>query len=534
MVIDHRPDLTVRAERAGPVRTLSIGLFVLFAFSIIPGLFFREPWLWMDEVLSYVFVSDPSLAHMNDAVVSSMDANPPLYFNIVWFLGHAISLDPFFLRCLSVLLFAGTIVLFFRYTTRLMGDGVTNFVLISAIVYLTHLNFMHATGLRSYALLLPICCIYFILAHQLINKPNSLRLLVLHTLLGILVALCHNYGLFYLAASGAFFGCLLVWSKQRIYLPVLATFALMGIVWLLVWYPSFVIQSWAGQPHSWIPLPTLRSSFMAVGDLIPSPEISTRMAQFFSSLWVTMVRVGLMVALYVYLAVPKLKAGFQAMRQDRAFQFFLMSGFIYLTTIGIALAISLTYTSIFLSRYMWPSQLLVMFQLIYAYYHFFGERRINPRLARLLPVYGLLLGSVMFYKTWKLQSPFPDRILDYLPQLSARYPVFVERADYFLPIWFHNQRPNVSFLLDWKTANQPGNIRNATVDYKVLKAVKDRYNVSGVVTSDKFTAANFPHFYVVDERNVYQMEAFIGSGKVKVVRELPIGLPGHRLLECSF
>lgn len=51
----------------------------------------------MDEVLSYVLISDSSLSHVNDAMVSDMDANPPLFFNFYWLIGHTVSLNPLFL-----------------------------------------------------------------------------------------------------------------------------------------------------------------------------------------------------------------------------------------------------------------------------------------------------------------------------------------------------------------------------------------------------------------------------------------------------
>lgn len=523
---------TTRAKRKKEIWLLSVAMFVLLAFGIILGLYFREPWLWMDEVLSYVLISDPSPVHLNDAVVSSMDANPPLFPNLYWFIGHAMSLDPLFLRALSVVLFASTIALFYWYTTRLIGDPVINFVLISVMVYFTYQNFAHSTEIRSYAVLLPISCVYFIIMHWLINRPTSAWLLAGHTLVGMLMAFCHNYGLFYLAASGAFFLSLLIWSKQRNYALVLATYGLIGIVWLVVWYPSFSIQAYAGQPHSWIPLPTVSTFFSNVGDLIPSPlqRIEWRPWVW----WMPMLRVIAVVGLFTCVVVPKLKMGFQAVRQDEAFQFLLLSGFVYLTVIIIAMTVTFTYTSVFISRYMWPSQLLIMFQLVYTYYHFAGPRRIVPRLAWLLPVYSLFLGILMFERVWKMQTPFQSQILEYLPQLSAPYPVFVERADYFLPIWFHKQRPNVSFLLDWKTADRPNNIKSATVDYKMLKSLKEKYKVGGIVEADQFNASHFPHFYVVDEQAIYQIEGFIKSGQIKVINELPIAMPGHRLLECAF
>lgn len=502
------------------------------ATSISVGLYFREHWLWMDEVLSYVLISDSSLAHLNDALKGGMDANPPLFYILYWSIGHYISLNPLFLRLLSVLLFSGTIAGFFWYTTRLIGNAALNFVLISIMVYMTYQNFVHATAIRSYALLLPISCGYFITLHRLVSNPASTRLLLWHTVWGLLMAFCHNYGLFYLAAAGAFVLGLLLWSKQGDYGLVLATFFLIGLVWLVLWYPSFAIQSQAGQPHSWIPLPTVQSFLSNFGDLIPGVPISLRWLP--PSVWLDVLRVVLVVGLYGYIAVKGLKAGFASMIQDKAFQFFLLSGFVYLAVIAISLAISLVYTSVFISRYMWPSQLLIMYQLVYAWYYFVGQKRPSLWLTRLLPVYALLLGGVIFYKVWKMQSSFKDEVLTYLPGQNAQYPIFVERADYFLPMWYHKSIPNVSFLLNWKIASRPGNVLHSTTDYKILRSLKEKYNLPGLVSADTFDAAHFPRFYVVDEVAIYQIEDYIKRGQVKVVRELPIDMPGHRLLECVF
>ncbi|MBD2752293.1 hypothetical protein [Spirosoma validum] len=514
------------------MRWLSVGLFLLLAVSIGLGLYFRASWLWMDEVLSYVLISDPSLVHLNDALVSGLDANPPLFFNVYWPIGHYISLNPLFLRLISVVLFSGTIVVFFWYTTRLIGNGFINFVLISVMVYTTYQNFVHSTGIRSYAILLPISCAYFISMHRLINRPSNIRLLTAHTVLGLLLAFCHNYGAFYLAVSGAFFFILLLWSKDRTYWLVLSTFGIIALVWLVIWYPSFVIQSDAGKPHSWIPLPTVSSFFSNFGDLIPAVPI--RISWLPPSLGLDVLRVVLVVGLYLYIAIPGIKTGYGAIRQNEAFQFFLLSGFVYLGVIIVALLVSLTYTSVFISRYMWPSQLLIMYQLVYTYYYFAGQQRIAPRLAYFLPLYALLIGSVIFYKVWKMESSFRSSLLTYLPKQQEQYPVFVERADYFLPIWYHKEQPNVSFMLDWKNANRPNNLLSTTTDYKILQSLADKYHVKGLVPSDTFNATHFSHFYVVDEKAIYQIEDYIKRGQVKVIRELPIDIPGHRLLECMF
>ena len=525
-----------RVNRQTMILSIVIGLLLLISLTV--SLLVKNQWLWMDEVLSYVLISDPSRAHMNDAIVSGMDANPPLFANVYWFIGHGVSLNPQFLRAVSVLVFAVTIALFYRYTTTLIGTPIGNFVLISAIVGLTYLNLVLSTQIRAYSLFLLIGFGYFVALHRLAISPTQAKSLIAGSILGILLVFTHSFGLFYVAASGAFFAILLVWSGQWQYGWVLAAHALIGLVWLLTWYPSFAIQADAGKPHSWILVPTFSSFFYTVGELAPTLSSSLESRPLFSFLPV--LRFVLVVGLFAYIAQPRLKNNFETIRNDRAFVFYLLAGFIYLTTIGIALVVSLVHTSVFISRYQWPGHLLVIYQLVYAWY-VFGERwRVRPvgiswrrKLLPLLPVYVLLLTGFLFYQNRKV-AIFSPGILSYMPQLDKRYPVFVETADYFLPIWFHDKTIDVRYLLDWTTAAKENNSLNATVEHKILESVRQQYRVTDILTTQQFNRATVPRFYVIDESSNYQIEHFIENGQLRIIRQISTRIAGHRILECVF
>lgn len=512
---------------------LSVALVVVLSGSIIASLFFKEPWLWMDEVLSYLLISDPSITHLNNAVVSGMDANPPLFANVYWFIGHTISLNPQFLRSVSVVLFAVTIAFFYAYTTRLIGKPVQNFVLITVIVAFTYLNLTLSTQVRGYSLFLLISFGYFVTMHRLITSPNRAGLLVVFCSLGVLLTFTHNFGLFYAAASGAFFGGLLLWSKDGRFVWVLAAHGLIALVWLLVWYPNFVIQAEAGELHSWIPLPTFGSFLSTVGELVPT--ISSTLER--RTLLLPILRFVLVAGLWIYIALPRLRFGYQSVANDRAFSFYVLAGFMYGAVIGLAVGVSFAHTSVFLSRYLWPSHLLLIYQFVYAAYFFADRLPVRLRQLRLnvglLPVYGLLLAGFLFYQNWKGRL-FPSDVLSYLPQLDQRYPVFVETADYFLPIWFHHKNTKIRYLLDWETASREGNILEATVEHNILQSVREKYHVNNILAIQGFNRAALPHFYVIDESGVYQIEHFIANGRIRIVRQLPIGIAGHRILECVF
>lgn len=507
------------------------GLIVVgLSVTLIISMFFKESWLWMDEVLAYTLLSDPSLAHMNNAIISNLDANPPLFFNVYWVLGHSISLNPYFLRAVSIVLFAVTIALLHRYTTRLVGTARVNFVLFLLVTSLTYLNFTLSTQIRSYSFYLILSCAYFMVAHQLIRYPAKAVLLGLHLLVGLALVMTHNFGSFYVGASLSFFGLLWLWSKQRAYGVVLLSHALVFGLWFLLWFPNFRVQSQAAKPHTWIPLPTVLSFFNTLGELVPN--LSARIEQLPGLTFLPMVRVAAVVGLFLYIALPRLKQGFRALIADEAFSFYVLSGYIALTVAGMTLLVSYGYKSVFLSRYQWPTFLLVLFQFTYAYHHFVGARQRSRHLTWLLSLSVIAMLGFMFYQNKKLVL-FPKAIVSYLPNNQAHYPVFFESADYFLPLHHYNIA-NAHFLLSWQTALLPANIPNATVDYKIVESLHDKYGVDAAVPVSQFTKAHFPHFYVVDEASRYQIEDFIAHGRVKVIRSIPIPIKGHRLLECSF
>ena len=543
--------MTLSRKSAG-FSLLPVGLFLVLTVPLLASLFFREPWLWMDEVISYTLLTDPSLAHVNRAVVSGLDANPPLFVNLYWLLGHGISTDIVFLKSLSIGLFGLTVVLFFRYINQLVGTPPVNFVVLTGIFSLTFLNYVLATQIRTYALYTLLTVGFMLSAHRLIHTPGSLNWLLVHLGLGFLVLMSHNVGLFYVAASLGFFGLLWLWSGQRSYGWIAAAHLVCFGLWFVVWYPQFAIQAEAGKPHSWIPVPTFLSFFSTVGELLPS--LSSQLEHIPALAWLPVARVLLVVGLFGYVALPRLRGGFRAVQTDPAFSFFLLSCLITVGVLVMALGVSLVHTSVFLSRYFWPSHLLLSYGLLYAGYALLPSLRPRlrawPRLGTLfqagsasipfLAVYGLLLLGFLFVQSRKVKL-FPSSIVPYLSQLNPRYPVFFESADYFLPIWHYHLAP-ARYLLDWPSANAPGNLPNATVDYNIINGLRTHYGVRAALPSSQFLgekALSGPdlapngHFYVVDEASRYQIERLINDHHVRVLRRLPISIAGHQLLECS-
>lgn len=507
---------------------LSIVLGLVLLVSITASLFFKQPWLWMDEVLSYTLLEDPSRAHMNNAMVSNMDSNPPVYFNVVWTLAHTISLNQYFLRAVSIAFFTLAIVLFYRHTTRLIKTPLTNFFVFTVIVSLTYLNYTLSTQIRSYGLYFLMSCLFFLAAHPLIKNPGNIRYLTLHFLAGSFLVMTHNFGSFYVAASFSFFALLYLWSRWQAYWWVALSHVLIFGVWLVLWYASFQIQSLSGKPWSWIPEPTIMIFFRTVGEILPT--LSYRLEKTLP--FIPVLRVLLVVGLFFYIAIPRLKKGFRAAIQDDAFSFYLMAGWIAIATAGATVVISYTYLSVFLSRYQWPSHLLLLFQLTYAVSLLAPTVKWPAKAYRFVPLYVIGLMAFIFFQNRKVVH-FPSGILDYLPKNEANLPIFFESADYFLPIW-HHKLANAHYLMHRKTVLMPDNLKNMSTDYNLFISLRGKYNVKQVVWTKEFTKERFPHFYVVDEASRNQVDYLIAKHYIKVLKVIPVPIAEHRILECEF
>ena len=483
----------------------------------------------MDEVTSYTLLADPSRAHLNDAIVSNLDSHPPVYFNLVWTLAHAISLSPYFLRALSIVFFAAAIALFYRHTTRLVGTPLLNFLIFTVVLSLTYLNYSLATQIRSYALYLLMSCLYFLSVHPLIKNTAQPRALATHWLAGSALVMTHNFGNLYVACSLGFFALLYAWSRRQAYWWVAVSHLLIGCVWLLLWYTNYQIQALGGKPYSWIPTPTFMRFFRLMGEIVPT--LSYRLEQVPLLSFIPVLRVILIFGLFLYIAIPRLKQGYASMIADDAFSFYLFSGFMIILMALGATVVSYAYLSVFLSRFQWPSHLLLLFQFAYTCYFFAPTARLPNKLMRFVPLYVALLMVFIFYQNRKIVH-FPSGILDYLPRNDANYPVFFESADYFLPIW-HHKLANAHYLLDQKTAIAKENLKNSSTDYNILTSLREKYDVPQVVRRNEFTKERFPHFYVVDEDSRYQIDYFIANQQVKVLRVIPVPIKGHHIVECA-
>lgn len=520
--------MTPNASGTRLTNRYSLALLGVLGVGLTASLWLRHRWLWQDEVISYVYLTTPSLGALHRALAGSLDANPPLFLDVYWLLGH-VSLHPQFLRAVSVGLFALTIALFYRYTTQRLGRPTTNFMVLTLFICATNLDYRLAIQVRGYSLFLLLNWLFFVSTHRLALAPGRRGQLLVHGLLATALAFVHNYGLFYVATAGAFFLVLAGWTRRWEYLWALGAQAVAGGLWLVGWFPTFQVQSQSGKPYSWIPAPTIDLFFRTVCELLPLHFDVFEANPYFR--WLPMVRVAGLAWLLVVVGRPLLRRGPAALLQQPAHLMVVLAGFVAVGSTAVALAVSVAVVPVFISRYLWFNHLLFALIALQAYYRF-ARPGVGAAWRPLMPAYVVLLVVVVAYRSSRTML-FSADIIGSTKALNPRYPLFFESVDYFLPIWHQRLHPQPRFLLDW-----PGALRstshNAVSDYHEMETLRANFGVPQVVAPAEFTGTRFPRFYVVDEPGRYQIEGFVAAGRVRVLRVLPTSVADQHILECVF
>ncbi|UFH52534.1 hypothetical protein [Spirosoma sp. KNUC1025] len=492
-------------------------LFTLTS-ALVLSFFVKDNRLWLDEVFSMTLLEDPSFGHMNEAITSGLETNPPLFFYVYWFLGHTISLNTTFLKIVSGGLYLTAIYFFYLYTIKLINRPKQNFFIYLGAIGLTQLNYVQPTQIRGYSLYILLVCLHVITTHKLFKSPGTTWLLVTHFISGLALLLTHYYGLFIVAISASAFLPLLFWSRQKTYAYPIGSVLLIVCSWLLLWYPQFQLQSSATAAGFWIVKPTATAFFRTIGNLIPSiPKVSGVIPYW------DIVRVALVTGLFLQMAVKRFRPSWRTFVQDEVYSFYVLTGYLFIGVSLLALAVSLLYVPILVDRYLWPLNLFILFQFAYAVCYY--KPIIHPaRFA--LPLYALCLCLLMLVQS-RRATAFPTSVARYLPTLNKSYPVFYESLFYFLPLNYYQLGSN-RFWMDWDSS-----IKSNTIsEYRAARLFREQYAMTGVVAPHDFSTNHFGRFYIVDEAKKYKFEKLIAAGKIRVIRIIPVPESDVRILEC--
>lgn len=261
------------------------GIAVLFALTLgtawmAGGSYLLMRQLWMDEVHSWILVSDPDTGHAIRALADGVDFNPPTWFLATRMLSFPIGVSEFNLRALSLLWMLLAMAGVYRLLL-LRFNGTTS--RIAVLLTAAHpLLIYHSTEIRFYGFW---CASVLWLCNCLMWQPESaLRRglqRVLIALLTLSVVTCHYFGI--LSLGLVTIPLLLRWRADRRSARAALFVIGVGCLGLLTCLPFLYGQRAALSRPTWVSPPTLSDSLLFLLTLLPVWQIGLCLAGYLIS-----------------------------------------------------------------------------------------------------------------------------------------------------------------------------------------------------------------------------------------------------------
>ncbi|MEJ7827785.1 MAG: hypothetical protein WKF91_06310 [Segetibacter sp.] len=455
-----------------------------------------KKYFWNDELYSYYLISEPSFSRMIMAFHDKINNTPILYFLTGWLWDKLFGSTELSYRLYSSLGMCVALVAVWATLRRTYGFWSTSIGTLGIFCTSWLILYQNADA-RMYGLFLALCALAFQTYDYLCRQEDpSYRLLFLNGCIHAAIVHTHLFGVFY---SGAVLLCLLL---TDIYLRRLKLNTYLSIVlsWLTIslYIPSFVNQSDAGNPRTWLPVP-------AGDDLIRLMDPS-----YSPFLQVTIVGIIVVISALTSLYKNVDSRSSTVLREDYPDRQSEVSVLIFACSFMIipvvVFIISRTIKPIFLDRYLIPSALGYAVLLTYMSSRLISipapaillnrtlgkKRRIAgfSLVAAGLLVIGLLLREpIQTAKYYPLQK-VPGHLDGTLG--FTNLPMILRNSHEFLQREFYSPtRERYFFILDWEAASDIRSGAWAPQEFKHLTALK----------------RNFPQRF----KNVQATEDFLGK-----------------------
>jgi hypothetical protein len=228
-------------------------------------------WMWYDEVLTYLLVTDPSWRHMMAAIAGGAEAAPPLYHVLARGWAAAFGAAPLSLRLFTDAGLGAALLLLWRALTPAFPRRVAAVALL-ALACGSELFFLQVAEVRYYGLLTALVALGMLLSHRvmLADRP-PLGLLVATAATQAALVLAHVYGGLY---GAALLLAVVLWDlgRGRVDVRRWAAYPL-GWLALVPWLGVYQAQR-ASAHRSWMPAPTLGElargyRFEAASEVVP-------------------------------------------------------------------------------------------------------------------------------------------------------------------------------------------------------------------------------------------------------------------------
>ncbi len=477
---------------------LGVGWLALIVGCVVHGA--HTP-MWVDELYSYNLIQDASLTHMLASSGDQADGSPPLYYFLIRPWAALFSSRELSLRLFSSVAFCAAFTLIWKLLRRAFAFWPAA-VSLALVVGTSHVIRFENSNVRFYGLLFALISLAVWLAVELGSREEpGAALLIANVAAQAALVLCHPLGGFYSAALLAAV-CAGDWLTRRRWRLAVALSYPAGWLALLVWARQIVRQADLNRPHSWVPVPTL-------GDL---PGVLYGGSDFYPLFLLFLVAAawGLIgfnrpgkPAQTVPASPGPTPAPVSPFSQGQGRQLLIALALIGLAPAFWIFSRVVPSNPLFLSRYLIGTSIgwaIVLAQLGTFVFRAFAVP-INGWMRATLAVFVVLVLSPL------VTVPGPDTgglVGDSdLAFGHADLPIVCLRSHDFLPREHYSpQAERYYFLLDWEAASAPGNSRHATVEYKILDALRRHY-------------AGLFHHHIVDA------EEFLRTHQSFLVHDVP-------------
>ncbi|TFI54878.1 hypothetical protein BLD44_007770 [Mastigocladus laminosus UU774] len=464
-----------------------------------------KKYFWNDELYSYYLLNDKSFINMLAAFHDKINNTPPLYFILGWLWVRVFGSTEISLRLFSsigICIAAVIVWLILRKSYNFLSTSIG----VVSVFCSSNIVIYQNSEARMYGLFTALCALG-LLQYTVLNKTSkdiNWKYLLPNICVHAAIVNTHLFGLFY---SGAILLSLIIRDNYlkcfriRIYISIfLSWFS------LVIYIPSFINQSDAGYPRSWIPIPSLN-------DL-------TNLLNFSSSSFINLILLLLLFIHFIIYAIFCKKYNLtyssnlinQDNKRKKEITPFLLIAFIFITTPILIWVISHTFKPILVDRYMIPSALgwsILLCQI--SSYVIIKPKFLKTKFSQLQKTYKFII-TVWLVIVFVLLITAPINYAinvpkEKLPEPNIQktnyniLPVVVQSSHDFLKIFHYSpQRKKYFFILDWESAVDIRSGNFGSQEYKHLDAFRRNYPdifQENIVESENFLNRN-KKFLVLD------------------------------------
>lgn len=478
----------------------------------------RASLLWMDELIPLNLIGDPSPGHMLRALSQGVDGGGPLFYLLAWVWARAFSFDSLSLRLFSAASFCGGIGLLWAVLRRKYDFWPAALGLVVAVGS-SQLIAFEIADFRFYGLIFLLLSLALWLAVKMDEAARPMPALLFGNALthGALVLSNPLGGLFSAVVLASVLASDLLAAPRRIRLTPWLSYPA-GWSALGLWWRGYLGQSDITKPHTWVPMPNVQDLLSALGGLATSPVLF-----LFPVLWLLRVCRAKEAAGFTVPSACETKPP-----GERRLHLCMAVALISVVPMFWLFSRLLPAQSIFFPRYFMIATLGWAIALTQLAESALGSLGAKPdRLTGAIMSAFIILGLAPLIVAKKFATAYFNGAYDEAfghPEL----PIVCLHSNDFLGRRRYAAQPSRYYiLLDWHTATDPASDAGATVEYKLMRALKRNYpGYEHIQDVDEFLRAHHA-FLVIDRPDRYWTSLRLTPPDFTVTRLVPKGPTMH-------